>query len=274
MLDTIISELKKYNIDLVSCISLSECEIVRPYLLERYGIDRERGSVVIFAVPYLSRDAARERNISAYAVSRDYHAFFKSLFDDILPRLRSAYPTESFVGFTDHSPIAEIDAASRAGLGVRGKNHLLITPKYSSFVFIGEIITGASLPSRAGEPLSCIGCGKCLVSCPCGTDISMCLSSLTQKKGELDAGEKERIRESGCAWGCDICQEVCPHTRAAINAGTIYTNVDFFNSELTPVLTSEAVEAMSDEDLAQRAYSWRGRKTIVRNLKILEEKES
>ena len=271
MFDVIKSMLEKFNIDLVSCIALDECKIKRPYLLERNGI--KNGTAVIFAVPYLSHTAAQARNISSYAVSRDYHLFFSSLFEEMIKELTLIFPNNKFVGFTDHSPIDEIEAAAKAGLGVIGENHLLITEKYSSFVFLGEIITDAALTSNTGEIRHCIKCGKCLSACPVSGNIDLCLSAMTQKKGELNDSEKSALIKHGCAWGCDICQEVCPYTASAIAKGTIYTKVDFFNNFLTPILTCKAIKEMNDAEFRERAYSWRGKATIMRNLQILEEKE-
>lgn len=272
MIDYIKDLLSEFNIDLVSCISLDECEIKRDYLLKRHGIDR--GSVIIFAVPYLSKECLSDKNISAYAVPRDYHLFFGDLFASILPKLKERYPENTFAGFTDHSPIDEISAASRAGLGVIGKNHLLITEKYSSYIFIGEIITDAELPSHSGTINTCISCGKCLEACPVSMDISKCLSALNQRKGELSSDEITSIYESKCAWGCDICQEICPYTKKAIDEGTIFTKTEFFNVELIPTLSVDSIESMSDEEFKRRAYSWRGKAVIKRNLEILEGKES
>lgn len=271
MFNFIQNELKKINIDMVSCIFLNECNITRNYLLQRVGISS--GSVIIFAVPYLTQDST-ERNISSYAVSRDYHLFFKYLFDDIISKLKEKYPDYLFAGFSDHSPINEIDAAAKAGLGVVGTNHLLITEKHSSFVFIGEIITDAILPSFSKEIIHCIDCKQCINACPVQISINSCLSATTQKKGNLEEEEKNKIKQSNCAWGCDICQEVCPYTKKAIQNNTIYTNIDFFKENLTPMLTSDGIDSMNDEQFSNRAYSWRGKQVILRNLKIIEEKEN
>ncbi|MBR2381898.1 MAG: epoxyqueuosine reductase [Clostridia bacterium] len=271
MLQFIKNELAKFNIELVSSLSLEECKITRPYLLERCGI--ESGSAIIFTVPYLTSVSAGERNISSYSVSRDYHFFFANLFDTLIPILKEMYPNNKFAGFTDHSPIDEIHASAISGLGVIGKNHLLITEKYSSYIFIGEILTDAILPSSAGEIKECVNCGKCLLACPVSMEIGRCLSALTQKKGELTDSEKEAIKSHNCAWGCDRCQECCPYTVKAKANGTIYSKIAFFNEALTPTLTSELVENMSDEEFKHRAYSWRGKKTVLRNLEILEGKE-
>lgn len=271
MLTFIKSELQQLNIDLVSCISLDECKKTKPYLLEHNGI--KSGSVIIFAVPYLTKVSAGKRNVSSYAVSRDYHLFFKDLFSSLISKLNQRYPSNKFLGFTDHSPIDEIHASTLAGIGVIGSNHLLITEKYSSYVFIGEIITDAVLPSFAKEIKQCINCKKCINACPVNMEISKCLSALTQKKGELTISEQEAIKSHGFAWGCDKCQSACPYTVNAIKNNTIYTDVEFFNENLTPYLTHEDVENMSENDFSERAYSWRGKAVIERNLKILEGKE-
>lgn len=272
MLNYIKNELAKFNIDLVSTLNLDECEIKRPYLLEKNGINS--GSVIIFAVPYLNEISLASKNISSYAVSRDYHLFFATLFDNVISNLKTRFPDNKFIGFTDHSPINEIKAAAQSGLGIIGTNHLLITEKYSSYIFLGEIITDAILPSNASKIKYCINCQKCVLSCPVSTSIEKCLSALTQKKGELDESEKELIKKHGCAWGCDICQQVCPYTKQAIKNNSIFTKIDFFNHDLTPFITYEEIEGMSDEKFKERAYSWRGKQVIQRNLKILEGKES
>ena len=271
MLDFIKSYFTNSNIEAISCLSLDECEFKRPYLLDRCGISH--GSVIIFAVPYLAKEAQNKKNVSAYAVGRDYHLFFKQLFEKLLSDLKTKFPNNRFAAFSDHSPIDEIQAA-KAGLGVIGKNHLLITEKYSSYVFLGEIITDADLPSDADKINYCIGCGKCLEACPVKTDINHCLSALTQKKGELSKDEKAIIAKSSCVWGCDICQEICPYTKSAIEKNTIFSNIEFFNQKLMPYITSEKIRALPDDEFDERAYSWRGRNTVLRNLLISEGKEN
>ena len=268
MLDFVKEFLLKRNIDLVGAIKLSECHLTRPYKLKGFGENEYPSlSVIVFAIPYLAR--YDEKNISAYAVPRDYHLFSKELFDELGAELKSAYPTARFECFADNSPIDERHAAALSGLGMLGDNGLLITKKYSSYVFLGEIITDYPIQTEAKEIKHCLRCGKCQLACPMGS-IGECLSSLTQKKGELLDGEVEAIKKYSCAWGCDICQEVCPYTLHAKQTGSIHTNVEFFKEELIPVLTSERLQSMSDEDFARRAYSWRGRNTIARNVKILE----
>jgi len=270
MLDTLKKALSDFGIDLVAGMPVSKCKIVRPYKLKHAGFDEDAPlSVIVFAIPYYTKQD--RRNISAYAVSRDYHMFAKQLFDTIIPKMQHDFPSNRFAGFVDNSPISEVHAAAMAGLGVIGDNMMLITEKYSSYVFLGEIITDFPLSDNGNYEIKlCEHCGRCRATCPMG-EIGECLSALTQKKGDLTEQEKGYILKYGSAWGCDICQEVCPHTLRAIQLGTIYSPIDFFKHDATPHLTSHDILSMSEERFAERAYSWRGRNTILRNLKMMEE---
>ncbi len=258
--------LKENQIEFFAPLPLSECDIQKPYLLEREGISS--GTAVIFLMPYLSAESG---HISAYAVPRDYHLFFKMLSDELLAVLRTRYPENKFAAFADHSPINEINAASKAGLGVIGEHGLLITEKYSSFVFLGEIFTDIETESKAGEIKYCEGCGLCKNACPVALDKSKCISALTQKKGELNEKEIELIKKCGMAWGCDLCQNVCPHTKKTEDDANILSPIPFFNENRLVSPTYGEIEAMSDEEFSSRAYSWRGRPVILRNLKILKK---
>ncbi|MBQ7347975.1 MAG: epoxyqueuosine reductase [Clostridia bacterium] len=259
---------EKKLIDCWAPVPLSACRVTKPYLLERANISD--GTVIIIAVPYFTKACAdKQRNISAYAVSKNYHDFFINLFDELILLLQANFPNQTFASFADHSPIAEIEAAALAGLGVIGQNHLLLTPKYSSYIFLGEIITDAILPCDTQKIQGCENCGACQKSCPmedCGT----CLSALTQKKGELSEREAACIVKYGSAWGCDICQEVCPHTKRALKSGSIFTPIPYFYEDNISHLTTLALDAMSDEAFVTRAFSWRGRNTVRRNLLLLE----
>ncbi len=272
MLETIRALLAANGIIRTATIRLDNCRIQKKYLLEHAGIDN--GSAVMFAVPYYTTECDNPaRNISAYAVSADYHAFFSALFDNALPLLREKFPENRFAGFTDHSPIDERDAAVRSGLGFIGNNHLLLTKEHSSFVFLGEIITDALLPAPPAPILSCNGCGACLAACPVGLDGWKCLSALTQKKGTFTEEEAYAVLKNGSLWGCDRCQEVCPVTKAARAAGTLYSEIDFFKNTAVPHLDRATLDAMDEKAFSARAYSWRGRAVIERNIRLFEEKE-
>ena len=272
MLKRIKALLLEEGISLVAPLSLDACSITKPYLLERAGITS--GTAFLFAVPYYTTECDDSaRNISVYAVAGDYHRYFELLFARVLSVLREEFPQNRFASFTDHSPIAEGEAAVRAGLGYFGCNHLFLTDAHSSFVFLGEILTDAVLDAPGVPARSCAQCGACARACPVGLDISRCHSALTQKKGALSEEERGELRRLGSAWGCDICQLACPATKAARERGTLYSNISYFKEHAIPHLSSATLAAMSDEKLKTRAFGWRGRATIARNLEILEEGE-
>lgn len=265
-------------------IPLSVCRPAKTYLLEKAGIPPS-GTAVLFAIPYvMTREVSHpQRNISLYAVPRDYHGYTKELEAHLLPSLRAAYPDKRFALFADHSPIQEADAAARAGLGSLGLNRLLITPDHGSLVFLAEIVTdgdytevtGRPIPDFPDQPPRCEGCGACIKACPGGClsgETDTCLSALTQKKSELTDTEINAVRKGGLAWGCDACQLACPHNRAVIREGRD-TAIPYFTERRLPHLTQETLEAMSDEALSERAYAWRGRKVIARNLSFFVESE-
>lgn len=266
--------LSEYGIDLCGVLPLRACTIKRPYLLERAGFDADRQAqafVCIFAVPYLTPASdTPHRNLSAYAVSEDYHVFFAQLYDTLLARLRRDYPAHRFAAFVDHSPIDEIEAAVGAGLGVRGRHHLLLTERHSSYVFLGEIITDLPLtptPTALPEQLRvCHNCGACMAACPMQAEGGECRSALTQKKGGLSEEEIQCLTAFPSLWGCDICQEVCPYTAHARTRGTLYTGIPFFHQNTVARLTLDVLDGMDDATFSRRAYAWRGRDVIRRNL--------
>lgn len=252
--------LKEEKIEYFGILPINEVKIINESLYLRSFTDFTPKSVIMLLVPYYAGEF-ENRNISRYAVARDYHIYFKELYSRIEDRLRSEYPEYSFKGFADHSPIGETYAAAKCGLGVVGDLFQLINDKYGSYTFIGEIFTDAEFESYDLTDVKfCNHCGACQSACPCENG---CLSDITQKKGELTSEEKKLILDSGCFWGCDICREACP-----MNRSSVITPIDFFKEELTPHVNIELIEKMNKDEFNSRAYSWRGKKTILRNLEL------
>lgn len=217
-------------------------------------IPKNASTVICFAFPYKVREQP-PKNISRYAAVPDYHSVCGEQLKVIAAALRKNNGTYSFEPFIDNSPIPEVAAASAAGLGVVGKNGLLITEKYGSFVFLGEIVTDMPMKTDSLSDM-CENCGMCAAACPVGLDKNRCLSALTQKKGVLGEEEEKAIRKSGCIWGCDICQNVCPHNKNAENT----ENTDFISGYRNGY--------KSGEDISGRAFAWRGEKVIKRNAEL------
>jgi epoxyqueuosine reductase len=214
-------------------------------------------TVICFAFPYKVKDEA-PKNISRYAAVPDYHGICIEKLEKVAAELKKAYPEHEFACFADNSPIPEVYASAAAGLGVRGKNGLLITEKYGSFVFLGEIVT--DLPVSCGEKVSeCEDCGLCLGACPVGLDKERCLSAVTQKKATLTEQEQNLIKQNGTVWGCDACQNACPHNSAAK-----ITDIPEF-------LEGYRDSYLPHEDITGRAYAWRGEKVILRNALLFDD---
>lgn len=255
-------------------LPFSSLRVWNPALLQRRlgGREKELQSALLMLFPYYTGEYP-ERNISLYALPRDYHLFAKALFERLTVFLSERFPGALFCGFTDHSPIDERAAFASAGLGVLGDNGLLITEEYGSYVFLGELFSSLPTPSWGTFPAEspsggCLHCGSCKKICPMPS-IGGCLSFLTQQKGELSPETAAAMRKYGTAWGCDLCQTVCPMNRSIQK-----TPIPFFREQLLPVLTAEKIEKMSPEDFAARAYAWRKKKTILRNLRAIEEPPS
>ena len=225
-------------------------------------------SAILFVLPYYT---VTPKNLSRYAASLDYHLGIRRIGEGLIARLREAFPDAHFKIYGDHSPINEVHAALTSGLGIAGDNGLLINEKYGSYIFIADLLS--DLPIEVlGEPTvtpikGCHHCGACRRACPTGIlrgEGEDCLSAVTQRKGELTEEEKALMRRYNTAWGCDLCQSACPY-----NQNPLVTPIDFFHEEGIEELTSGLLASMNKQDFQRRAFAWRGRKVVERNLEIL-----
>lgn len=157
--------------------------------------------------------------ISTYAWGEDYHKVLKRklyrLYEFIQEEVGSEIAGRVFV---DSAPVMDKAWAKKAGLGWLGKNTNLITPRRGSYFFIGEIILDLSLPADGPVRDYCGTCTRCIDACPTDAlkpyqiDANKCISYLTIELRE-DIPESFAEGLSGWAYGCDICQEVCPWNR-------------------------------------------------------------
>ncbi len=221
-------------------------------------------TVLMVAFPY--NTGIKPENISRYAAVPDYHGICMGILRKCAEAVSSAHPGSRTACFADNSPLPEVHTAAACGLGVIGDNGLLITEKYGSYVFLGEMITDVVFEDaeyRCEKIKGCLKCGACAAACPGGAigggfERGMCLSDITQRKGSLSDSEKALIAGSGMVWGCDICQEVCP-----MNRGIRTTGIKEFTEGFRPRYTP-------GEDISGRAYEWRGESVVMRNAAIIE----
>ena len=256
----------KEKIEYYAALSYEDVREINPHLREKCGFTPR--SAIIYLLPYYS---GKSKNMSVYSSSLDYHIAIREISERLGEYLRAKFPDCRYRGFGDHSPIDECGAAIAAGLGMIGDNGLIINEKYGSYIFIGDVITDIT-PTElvAVSPMpkrECLHCGACRRACPTGIlrgEGTDCLSAITQRKGEISDFEVSLMLNFNTVWGCDECQRVCPY-----NKDPIITPIDFFHKDRISCLTTEILDGMSKEEFTSRAFAWRGRKTVGRNLKLL-----
>ncbi len=160
--------------------------------------------------------------ISKYAWGKDYHYIIKEKLATLIQWLHAQAPGTASRAFVDSAPVLERAWAVEAGIGWTGKNTCLIIPKKGSFFFLGSVITTLALePDEAFTKNHCGNCTRCMEACPTGAivapgsiDARKCLSYQTiENKEPIPPALKEK--NLGWIFGCDICQDICPHNRFA-----------------------------------------------------------
>ena len=216
-------------------------------------------------------------NLSRYTWATDYHLVINEYLKKLIEKLQIINTDAQFSIHCDTSPLADRYMAYLAGLGFYGKNNCFISPKWGSYVVIGTILTTLELEPDTPLTQSCMECNRCITAClgQClGHDefkFDTCKSYLTQKKGELTSEEEHIIAKTPLVFGCDVCQEVCPH-----NKDIPTTPIPEFQS-IEPYIDIDELDSLTNKEFkakyGQRAFSWRGKKILIRNQEIIESKK-
>ncbi len=173
-------------------------------------------SALVVALDYGGREP--DGPVARYARGDDYHDVMQGRLEAlhrwVEARVGHAVPGRAYV---DTGPLLERDLARRAGLGWFGKNTNLIHPQRGSFFFLGALLLGIELaPDAPFEADRCGTCTRCLDACPTDAfvgprvlDATRCISYLTiEQRGAIP--EALRASVGAHAYGCDVCQDVCP----------------------------------------------------------------
>jgi len=188
-------------------------------------------SVVMVGLNYFPGGVEHEHadglhgRVARYACGADYHEIMRHKLNDLLAWAQIESPGILGRGVVDTAPLLERDFARRAGLGWFGKNTMLINKRLGSYSFLGALLLDLTLtPSAPFETQHCGSCTRCLDACPTDAfagpfqlDARRCISYLTiELRGPIP--EELRAGMGDWAFGCDVCQEVCPWNRKAPQA--------------------------------------------------------
>jgi epoxyqueuosine reductase len=143
----------------------------------------------------------------------DAYAELRGKLDELGRRLGGAYRV-----LVDANQHVDREAAARSGVGFYGKNTMLITRRYGSWVVLGTLVSDRELERTPPLEADCGSCTLCIEACPTGAldepgvvDANRCLSWSTQRPGPIPDEHREALGDR--VYGCDICQEVCPWNR-------------------------------------------------------------
>lgn len=182
--------------------------------------------------------------IARYARGQDYHVVLAERLEQLVAWMRQQAP-EPFEAaiFVDKHHVQERVYARHAGVGWIGKNSCVINPDLGSYLFLSGVATSLALDLDQPATDQCGACTLCIDSCPTGAivdahvlDATRCISYLTiEVDGPIP--EHQRAMLGDHAYGCDICQEVCPYN-------------------LAPVVTADPAWLATPRDGASAAELW------------------
>jgi epoxyqueuosine reductase len=242
-------------------------------------LQKNAKSLVSLGVSYYPGDHPENTEgggrVARYAWGRDYHEVIK----ERLFRLRKELEEELGVrikarGFTDAVPLLERSAAQHAGLGFFGRNSCLINDRVGSYFFIADLIVDLELEPDAPGTGTCGRCTRCMDRCPTGAikapgvvDARLCISYLTiENRGEIPRDLRPLVGD--WAFGCDVCQEVCPYNK---RKATLSRWPEFSeNAGRGPYLEIEEVLGIRTEEEFERRFAGTpltrpGRAGLLRN---------
>jgi epoxyqueuosine reductase len=181
-------------------------------------------SVVSLLLNYHSKEKQTDveaPKIASYAFGDDYHKVIKDKLKQLMSFIHKEIGEVQGRVFVDSAPVMDKAWAAKSGLGWIGKNTNLISKKAGSFFFIAELILDLELEHDLPATDHCGSCTACIDACPTDAliapyqiDGSKCISYVTiELKNEIPTDFHGKM--DNWAFGCDVCQTVCPWNRFA-----------------------------------------------------------
>lgn len=236
-------------------------------------------SIIVMAMSYFYKDDQDVLNnsrykISRYAFGKNYHLVMRKKLENF-SRFFIEQTGGQIKAYADTSPVLEKYWAQKAGIGGIGNNTCLIVPGYGSWVFLSVCITDVKFePDIPFEKNMCGTCTRCIDACPTGAivgagklDASKCIACLTvEHQSEFD---NSTPRWKDWIWGCDVCQEVCPHNRS-----TKESTVPEFRllPKIVSLLNGNFDPLTFDREYAGTSVKRKGLERIPRNMKWLDQR--
>ena len=230
-------------------------------------------TVVVMAYPLPDTVPPRtgEGLLARSAVGADYHHVLRQTINELVDTMIRNGWTGETRWQVDTGPLIERAFALRAGVGWSGRNQQLIIPGYGSFVSLALLLLDQELPADRPSLDQCGACQRCVEACPAhilGKEIfaaKHCVSYLTQSKEMLSDEECKRLGLR--IFGCDTCQEVCPHNQkrmekeqasSSSSSSTLRRGVDLLE-------TLNLTKREFQQRFLGTAAGWRGKAVLQRN---------
>lgn len=141
---------------------------------------------------------------------RDHYTELREKLELLGERLGGSYRV-----LVDANQHVDREGAARSGVGFYGKNTMLITPSHGSWVVLGTVVTDVEIQSTSPLDLDCGACRLCIDACPTGAldepgvlDATKCVAYWAQAPRPIP--EEYMVEFDDYAYGCDVCQDVCP----------------------------------------------------------------
>ena len=201
---------------------------------------------------------------------KDYHDILREKLRLLEEYIKKLIPDAQCKSMVDTGELMDVAVAKRAGLGFIGRNGLLITPEFGSWVYLGEMITNIEFEPDEEMAFGCGDCYRCIQACPTQALLGdgrmngrRCLSYQTQTKTIMP--EEFRKKITSVIYGCDICQYVCPYNREKDfhHHHEMEPNIDHIYPSLKKLVTMTNREFK--DNFGYMAGSWRGKKPLQRN---------